>query len=105
MENNTPNHSHSGLDLTSVLFGLGSGILATLIFATYKQREFDRMIDKSRKMAGSAGDFVDHMSDDAQAMTSRLAHVAHDGVRSASHASKDAIEAVRSTLSGKNNSS
>jgi hypothetical protein len=98
MENNHPHHTRVSLDLTSVLFGFGSGILATLIFATYKQREFDRMIVKSRRMADSATDFMEHVSDDAQAMTSNIAHAAHDGVRTASNVSKAAIESVRTTF-------
>ena len=88
----------SSIEITSVLLGIGSGIMATLIFAAFRQREFDRLINKSRRIAGSAGDFVGNVSDDAHAMTSHMAHAAHDSVRSVGQASKDALEAVRNAL-------
>jgi hypothetical protein len=88
------------LDFVSVIFGIGSGIIATLVYATYKQREFDRLINKSREIAGNAGDFVDHVGDEAQELTTRITNAAHDGLRTANKASKEAIETVRSSLHG-----
>ena len=44
MHNDNSHHSRACLDITSVLVGLGSGIMATLIFAAFRKREFDQFI-------------------------------------------------------------
>ncbi len=100
MQHGTSPRKRTNIDLASVLLGLGSGIFATLIFAIYKEREFDRLINNSRKMADSAGNFVENIGDEAQAMNSNLANAAHNGVRSVKKVSRDAIEAVQDKMHG-----
>lgn len=100
MQDTLSPQSCRGLDLKSMLLGIGTGILATMIFATYKQREFDQMVRKSRQMASSAGEFVDHLNEEAHTMTSNIAHAAQEGMRTARKGSMETIEAVRRSLAG-----
>ena len=86
------------LDVVSVVLGISSGILATLIFATYKQREFDALIKKSREVASGAGEMVDHVADQAKQLVGQAEHAVTDGARAACKASKETIDAARSTV-------
>ncbi len=91
-------HNHSSLHFMSTLVGFGAGIIGTLLYATYKQKEFDRVLDKTREMASGAGDMVDDLSDNAKHLVSRVSNAVHRGVSSADKGAKNAVEGVRSTL-------
>ncbi len=85
-----PNH-----EFATLLVGFAAGVLGTLIFATYKQREFDRLVGKSREMAGSTQEFFEDFEGNARSTTHELANAAHRGVNKVDRAAHNAIDSVK----------
>jgi len=98
MNNQPSQKSHSNLDLASLLIGFSCGIAATFVYATFKEREFDGLANKARRLTGSVGDFAEHLSDDTHQMSSNLIGAAQDGIRSVKESSNEAVKSVRKVL-------
>lgn len=98
MDNNMKESHRSGLDTISVLFGFAAGVIGTIVFATYKQREFDGVITKSRSLAGQADGFVEDMGENARRATSDLARSAHQTVDKVDHVTHRAIDKIEKAV-------
>ena len=85
-----PNH-----EFATLLVGFAAGVLGTLIFATYKQREFDQMVGKSREVAGQTHEFFEDFEGNARDAARELAGAAHRGVNTVDRAAHNAIDGVK----------
>ncbi len=99
MTDQTPHSGHSGLEFMSVLVGFGAGILGTLVYATYKQNDFDRIVDKTRDLAANAEDRVIELGDRADGLNRKVTTAAHKEVDMAHNVAKNAIDSVRHVVS------
>ncbi len=82
--------------------GVSAGVVGTIVFATVWQKQFDRLIGRARSASATVGDCVDglvnDLSEDATKASTSMAESAHRGVDKVDHASKVAIETVRSKI-------
>lgn len=85
-----PNH-----EFATLLVGFAAGVLGTLIFATYKQREFDRLVGKSREVAGQTQEFFDDFESNARNAAEGLALAAHKGINKVDRAAHNAVDGVK----------
>lgn len=77
------------------MVGFAAGVLGTLIFATYKQREFDRLVGKSREAAGQTQEFFEDFEGNARTAAEQLALSAHKGINKVDRAAHNAVDGVK----------
>ncbi len=98
MDTNLHSNHRPTLDFTSMVFGFAAGILGTLVFATYKQRDFDRVLGKSRDMAGQTNEFFEDFGDNARQIGSNVAKAAHRGITSVDNSAHNAVSSLEKSM-------
>ncbi len=72
-------NSNHGLSLPSVIVGMAAGILGTIVYATYREKEFNRLISKSRELSDHSsqylGDIGQNLKDKAVSATDSAENV------------------------------
>ncbi len=99
MNQNQPNATRIGFEAASLILGFGAGILGTLIYATYKQKEFESVLHKTRDLAGNAEERMQELGDRAQDMNRDVTRAAHSEVNRANQVTTNAIDSVRKAMS------
>lgn len=90
-------HSDSGLSLTSMVIGFTLGVAATLIYATYRKEDFERVVDKTRDLSDRGGEFF---SDAAESVKQKVSSLRSHGedmmdeVSEAAHRAKGTVKGV-----------
>src|SRR5690349_7798859 len=90
--------SNHGLHIGSMLVGIAAGVAGTILYATYKEREFNQIVGKTRDMSDRSAEYLGNVGgnvkdkavalmDSAENAVSNL----NDSVRKMTHRDKDAI--------------
>jgi hypothetical protein len=94
--------SDSSLSLTSVVIGFALGVAATLVYATYRKEEFEKVVDRTRELSDKSGEFLADATDTVKQKVNSLrghgedlAEQAGDAAHRAKGAVKGAAKAVR----------
>ena len=51
-------HSDHGPHIGSILIGIAAGVAGTILFATYREREFNRVVGKTREMSDRSAEYL-----------------------------------------------
>ena len=87
--------SNNGLSLASVLVGVAAGIAGTIIYAAYREREFNRVVTKTREMGDHTTEYIGNVGGNIK----EKASAAVDTVREKAVAVVDGAESVVANLS------
>lgn len=87
--------SNHGLNFASVLVGVAAGIAGTIIYAAYKEREFNRVVTKTREIGDRSTEYIGNVGGNIK----EKANAAVDTVREKAVAVVDSAESVVSNLS------
>ena len=99
----------SGLHAGSLIIGLALGVAATLVYATYQEKSFNRLVSRTREIGDQTGDFfgdlTDNVKDRAAQLTGRMRSMvddveetAHETVKAAKSAGKEAASHARKAI-------
>ena len=69
-----------GLHFASVLVGIAAGVAGTIIYATYNERQFNRIVGKTREMSDRSGEYLGDVRDNAMHKAQNLVESARHGV-------------------------
>lgn len=90
---NDNDRSH-GLHAESMLLGFAAGVIGTLLFATYRQKEFDRVVEKARDLNEKGGERLRDMGQRAHEFADNITHASTRGVKNAERATRDMLETL-----------
>ena len=90
-------NSSSGLHLGSAIVGLAAGIVGTILYATYKEREFNRVVDKTRELGDRSSEYLGDMSQNVRTKAAAM-------VESAQHTVEKIGDKVKGTVSQRSSS-
>ena len=82
---------NGGLHFASVLLGVAAGVAGTILYATYNERSFNRVVGKTRELSDRAEEYAGQVGDNVR-------HKAADMVESARHGVESAGESVRKVV-------
>lgn len=89
------NNSSHGLNLASVLVGVAAGIAGTIIYAAYREREFNRVVSKTREMGDRSTEYIGNVGESIKDRANSVA----DTVREKAVAIVDSAETAVSKVS------
>lgn len=94
----TQQETSNGLHIPSLFVGIAAGIAGTILYATYREREFNRIVSKTRELSDQSGQYV---GDIGQSLKDRAASM----VDSAEHAVTNLSQTVHHMADKGRNSS
>lgn len=87
--------SNHGLSLASVLVGVAAGIAGTIIYAAYREREFNRVVSKTREMGDRSTEYIGNVGGNIK----EKANAVVDTVKEKAVSVVDSAEAAVSNIS------
>lgn len=98
------NNSNHGLHIGSILVGVAAGVAGTILYATYREKEFNRVVGKTRDLSDRSTEYIGNVAQTAKDKAAALMDSAEnavgnlsDSVRKMAHReSKDAIPSATS---------
>ena len=74
-----------------MLVGLGTGIAATILFATYNERKFKRVTERTRNMGSRTGEYLHNVEDNVLGKADDLIESARTRALRAAKGTRDAV--------------
>lgn len=60
------NDMHHGMSLGAVLIGIAAGVAGTILYATYREREFNRLVGKTRELGDKSSEYLGSMGENVR---------------------------------------
>ena len=89
----------SGMHLGSVLIGIAAGIAGTILYATYKEREFNRIVGKTRELSDKSGQYLGNVGETVKSKAVAMVDSAQHAVDSLGEKVKRAAGETGSKMS------
>ncbi len=87
--------SNHGLHLASVLVGVAAGIAGTILYAAYREREFNSVVSRTREMGDRSTEYIGNVGENIKEKASAVV----DTVKEKAVAVVDSAESAVSNLS------
>src|SRR5947209_8910391 len=86
----------SGLHLGSLVIGLTLGVAATLIYATYQEKSFNRLVRKTRELSDSSGEFFSDLTENVKERAAHLSGKMKDVVDEVEDSANEVVHSAKS---------
>jgi methyl-accepting chemotaxis protein len=87
-------NSDGGLHFASLLVGIAAGVVGTIVYATYNERQFNRVVGKTRELSDRSGEYLGDVRDNAMHKTQELVESARHGVESVGNKVHEVVNRV-----------
>jgi hypothetical protein len=77
---NETRYSDHGMNLGSLLVGLAAGVAGTILYATYREREFNKIVGKTRKLSDRSSEYLGHVGDTVKSKAVAMVDSAQNAV-------------------------
>jgi hypothetical protein len=84
-------NSGYGLHLGSALVGFAAGVFGTILYAAYKEQEFNRVVGKTREMGDRSTEYLSGVTESARTKAVAMVDSAQNTVDNISEKVKTAI--------------
>jgi hypothetical protein len=84
-------NSGNGLHLGSAIVGLAAGIVGTILYATYKEREFNRVVGKTRELGDRSSEYLSDVTENVRSKAVTVVDNAQQTVDRLSEKVKSAV--------------
>ncbi|MBI5705692.1 MAG: YtxH domain-containing protein [Armatimonadetes bacterium] len=81
-------------NITSLLLGVATGIVATVLFATYDERRFKRVTRSTRAAGNRTGEYLSDFDDNLRERADDMVDSARNGVRKVGKSARHAVDSA-----------
>ncbi len=92
------NNSNHGLHFASVLVGVAAGIAGTILYAAYREKEFNQIVNKTREIGDKSTDYVGDVSHQIKDKANHLAETVRDKAVAVADKAESAVSSISKSV-------
>jgi len=84
-------NSGNGLHLASALIGVAAGVVGTILYAAYKEQEFNRLVGRTRELGDRSSEYLGEVGENVRTKAVAMVDSAQSAVDNLSEKVKTAV--------------